>query len=262
MGAPELPDNMFHPHSPYLNLYVYPTELDYQTLGNTWEMKTWMQINCLIEAKPLNKFKIPPNFGSRPGKLIYISMGPYASVDVMKRLTKQLSETPHKYVVSKGPLHDQYDLPDNMWGAEDVPLEDVLLNMDLIICSGDTKTVSKCFFYGKPLIILPLFGEQLDNRNRFKELGFGWGLDPFTCNKETLFGMINNTVDDPQLPRRLNLASNVMQTAESCKQITDRIAKILNKTVDEEEKVVEPPLVRVWEDPQPICAPLVGGTEA
>ncbi|CAG2110066.1 unnamed protein product [Medioppia subpectinata] len=276
LGAPELPHHTFHPHSPHLNIYVYPTELDYQSLRDTWETKTWMQINCLVESRPLKKFTIPDKLRSLPGKLVYISMGEYASLELMRRMTSLLAESQHRFIVSKGVFHSQYELPANMWGKEDVPLDDVIMSVDLILTCGDTKTIAEAFFYGKPVIVLPIIGEQLDNRNRFKELGFGWGLDPFDCNKATLLCMINHTLADVSIPRRLALISNVLQTSESCKQISDRIGRILNLIPEEVvEEVKEAPLVRLWEEPKPIYSEpkpiysepkpiytFIGGTEA
>ncbi len=51
--------------------------------------------------------------------MIYLSLGSLGSADVelMQRLIDVLGRTPHRYIVSKGPLHDTFDLPSNMWGA-------------------------------------------------------------------------------------------------------------------------------------------------
>ena len=62
------------------------------------------------------------------GSLIYVSLGSLGSGDVplMKELVEALAETPHRYVVSKGPQHDEYELADNMVGEEFLPQVSVL----------------------------------------------------------------------------------------------------------------------------------------
>ena len=37
-------------------------------------------------------------------------------VQLMKRIVSVLTKTPHKYIVSKGPLGSEYELPENCWG--------------------------------------------------------------------------------------------------------------------------------------------------
>ena len=39
-----------------------------------------------------------------------------ADVDLMRRLVDVLGRTEHRYLVSKGPRADEFELPPNMWG--------------------------------------------------------------------------------------------------------------------------------------------------
>ena len=55
------------------------------------------------------KFEIPEKLSDRSGKLVYLSFGTMCAVDIelMKRLVSILAESKHRFIVSKGPLHDR-----------------------------------------------------------------------------------------------------------------------------------------------------------
>jgi UDP:flavonoid glycosyltransferase YjiC (YdhE family) len=227
-GAPKLPEGLFHPQSPYLNIYTHPKELDYKIFEAL--PKNWVRFDCLKKPmKNIEKFAIPENLMSKPGKLIYLSMGDFAELELMKRLTTSLSKSQNKFIVSKGPSHDKYELPDNMWGIEKLPEKSVIPLVDLVITVGDNETIFDAFYYSKPLLVLPLIGEQLDNGQRVRENGFGLDLNPYTYNDMALFGSIYGTLDDLLLRRRMTAISHRMRTSGSIKQASNMIENILNQ---------------------------------
>ncbi len=124
-GAPALPDLEFIHASPYLNLYVYPEELDYRRARPL--DGTWHRLESCVRSSDAD-FEIPPTVRDGEGALIYLSLGSLGSadVDLMRRLVEVLGETRHRYIVSKGPQHDLYDLAPNMWGEEFVPQPSIL----------------------------------------------------------------------------------------------------------------------------------------
>ena len=224
--APQLPQNVLHPHSPHLNIYVYPKELDYKVLDTL--PPNWVQIDCLM-AKTKGNFTIPPELKAKPGKLVYLSMGEFAGLELMKRLTAILAKSPNKFIVSKGPFHDKYVLPDNMWGSEMLPQTDVIPLVDLVITNGDNKTISEAFYFSKPLIVMPLFGDQLDNGQRIKENGFGLSVNPYNCSLSTILGSIDNMLDDLNVNRRMSIISDRMQNMDAVKHASVLIQNILDK---------------------------------
>jgi UDP:flavonoid glycosyltransferase YjiC (YdhE family) len=82
--------------------------------------------------------------------------------------------------VSKGPQHAEYDLADNMVGAEFLPQTRIVPLVDAVITHGGNNTVTEALHFGKPMVLLPLFWDQYDNAQRMDELGFGVRLATYT----------------------------------------------------------------------------------
>jgi UDP:flavonoid glycosyltransferase YjiC (YdhE family) len=181
-GAPPLPGlEMIH-ESPWLNLMVYPAELDYprsRPLGATWH-------NLETSVRSTDDPWTPPERDGRAH--VYVSLGSLGSADVplMKRLVQTLAETPHRYIVSTGPQHAEYELAANMTGAEFLPQTSILPHVDAVITHGGNNTVTECMWFGKPMIVLPIFWDQHDNAQRVGETGFGLRLATYSHDPEQL----------------------------------------------------------------------------
>ena len=117
-GLPPLTPNQFTDGSPFLNVYGFPEELDYKDIKPL--PKHYVRFDNLMRTEVVSdkKFEIPEKLRDKPGKLIYLSLGSMCSADtkLMKRLIGILGESEHRFIVSKGPFHDKYELADNMWG--------------------------------------------------------------------------------------------------------------------------------------------------
>jgi UDP:flavonoid glycosyltransferase YjiC (YdhE family) len=209
-GAPPLPDLEFIHESPHLNLYVYPQEADYarsRPLGAPWQRLE----SCVRRSD--GAYVVPERLRDGDGGLVYLSLGSLGSadVDLMKRLVDALGRTRHRFIVSKGPQHDQYELADNMDGAEFLPQPSVLPQVDLVITHGGNNTVTECFHFGKPMIALPLFWDQYDNAQRVHETGFGVRLPTYGFADEQISGAIDRLLADRALHDRMQAISRRLQ---------------------------------------------------
>ena len=201
-GAPGLPALEFIHESDVANLYVYPEAVDYRDrrpLGPTWH-----RLDSSVRATD-ERFEAPETLSRRTGGLVYLSLGSLGSADVglMEHLVEVLSRTPHRYIVSKGPLSDRYELADNMWGAPQVPQTSVLPLVDLVITHGGNNTATECFHFGKPMVVLPLFWDQHDNAQRIEETGFGRRLATYDHDPAELVGAVDALLGDRRLRRRM-----------------------------------------------------------
>jgi UDP:flavonoid glycosyltransferase YjiC (YdhE family) len=213
-GAPPLPELEFVHESPFLNLYLYPAEADYERSRSLGER--WHRLDSCVRAVD-EPFEPPPGDGA----LVYVSLGSLGSADVglMNRLVAALAQTPHRYVVSKGPQHESIELAPNMTGAEFLPQPAILPQADLVITHGGNNTVTESIHFGKPMVVLPLFWDQYDNAERIEEVGFGVRLATYEFEPEELHAAIERLLaaEHPRLDEaseRLRASPGTVKAAE------------------------------------------------
>jgi MGT family glycosyltransferase len=222
-GAPSLPDLEFIAEGD-LNLYVYPGIADYidaRPLG-----RQWMRLESSVRETD-GDFAIPDGFATRDG-LIYFSLGSLGSADVelMRRIIEVLGKTPHRYIVSKGPLHAEVELADNMIGAEFLPQTKIIPKVDLVITHGGNNTTTEALHFGKPMIVLPLFWDQYDNAQRVHELGFGVRLDPYRFTDQQMHDAIDSLLTNYTLRSRLNAHGAAIRASDGLRKAADAIERL------------------------------------
>ncbi len=159
---------------------------------------------------------------------MYLSLGSLGSADVelMRRLVDELSQTRHRYIVSTGPRHAEYELAPNMWGAEFLPQTQVLPLVDLVITHGGNNTVTESFHFGKPMIVLPIFWDQHDNAQRVAETGYGTRLDTYACAGDELRRAVDRAFEDGELRARMGRAAAVIRSRDGLTTAASAIESI------------------------------------
>ena len=200
-GAPPLRADDFIHESPWLNMYLYPAEIDYQRaqpLGPHWH-------NAACVRATDEAWELPEALFPSEDPLIYLSLGSLGSADVelMRKLVASLTGRPYRVIVSKGPQADEFGLADNMVGAEFLPQTSILPQVDLAITHGGNNTVTECLYFGKPMVVLPIFWDQHDNAQRLDEAEYGIRLDTYGHFAEELVAAIDRLLNDATLARRL-----------------------------------------------------------
>jgi MGT family glycosyltransferase len=203
-GTAPLPELEFEHTSRDLNLYVYP-EVAVYIVRRPLD-RTWRRLDSSVRATD-GDFELPAELAGRPANagLIYLSLGSLGSADVslMRRLVAVLADTPHRYIVSKGPQHAEFELASNMWGAEFLPQTKIVPLVDLVITHGGNNTTTEAFHFGKPMIVLPLFWDQYDNAQRVDETGFGVRLPTYAFADDDLRDAIDRLLGDVDLRGRM-----------------------------------------------------------
>ena len=224
-GAGPLPSLAFIHESPFLNLSLYPAEAVYERSRPL--APTWSSIDSCVRDTE-GTFELPPQLRERGGALVYLSLGSLGSADteLMNRLVEVLSTTPHRYIVSKGPQHEAIELAANMYGEEYLPQPSILPLADLVITHGGNNTVTECFHFGKPMIVLPLFWDQYDNAQRIDELGFGVRLPSYAFEPDDLTNAIDRLLVDADLRSRLRATAVRLQTLRGTVRAADLIERV------------------------------------
>ena len=215
----------FIAESPWLNLYSYPAEADYRRdrpLGPTWH-----RLGSSVRAAEAS-WALPEHLRSRDGALIYLSLGSLGAADVglMQRLVDLLATTEHRVIVSKGPLADQIVLHDNQTGEGFLPQPAILPQVDLVITHGGNNTVTEALHHGKPMIVLPLFWDQVDNAQRIDETGFGRRLATYDFRQEELTDAIDELLADTTLAARLASLSHRLRADAGTIRGADLIERV------------------------------------
>lgn len=119
VGPPLRSDDFTH-ESPWLNLYLYPDEIDYRRarqLGPHWQ-------NLQASVRNSGPVRdVPEAMVDGEGPLIYLSLGSLGAADValMRKLVAELADQPYRVIISQGPQAKKIELPTNMAGAELLP---------------------------------------------------------------------------------------------------------------------------------------------
>ena len=225
-GAPALPELEFMHTSPWLNLWIYPDEIDYaraEPLGSGWH-------NLEASVRGTDEPWAPPDpLAGEDGPLVYLSLGSLASGDVelMQGLIDSLADTPYRVIVSMGPQHQALRLAQNMTGAEFLPQASILPQVDLVITHGGNNTVTESLFYGKPMVVLPVFWDQYDNAQRIQETGFGIRLDTYGHEPPELPAAVDRLLADEALHARLAGLSRRLQAAPGTARAADLIENVV-----------------------------------
>jgi MGT family glycosyltransferase len=223
-GAPPLPELEFIHTSPTLNLYLYPREADYARASPL--SPSWRNLESSVRTTDAD-WELPDDLaGDDP--LIYLSLGSLASGDVelMQGLIGSLADRPYRVVVSMGPQHELLELAGNMAGAEFLPQTSILPEVDLVITHGGNNTITECFHFGKPMVVLPVFWDQHDNAQRVHETGFGVRLDTYGHEPDELPAAIDRLLADAELRGRLTATSKRLQAAPGTERAADLIAAL------------------------------------
>ena len=221
-------DDFIHAARP-LNLYLYPAEVDYprrEPLGPTWH-----NLEASVRATDP---RLAAARGAAGGEepLVYLSLGSLGSADValMRTLVAELAETPYRFIVSKGPQARRVRARRRTWSApSSCPQISVLPQVDLVITHGGNNTVTECLYFGKPMVVLPIFWDQHDNAQRLHETGFGLRLPTYSFDDEQMSDALSWILDDRSLRARAAAAGDRLRRRSGTALAAELIERVASE---------------------------------
>ncbi|KAJ6638329.1 putative UDP-glucosyltransferase YdhE [Pseudolycoriella hygida] len=219
-----LPATGLQPLSPFLNIYITPEELDFKDAQSLGEK--WVGVNGFVRQTN-ETITLPDWLIAKPGKLILLSLGSLASghLELMKFVTESLSKSAHKFIVCTGINHDKYTLPDNMWGQPFLPQAALYPMVDCVIAHGGNNSLYESFYYGKPLLLIPIFFDQFDNAQRLVDTNLGYRL-PRGSSADEFVKIVDQLANDNELSVRMKEISERIKNCNDRQTITERIEQI------------------------------------
>lgn len=225
--------------SPHLNLYLFPKELDYDKDDDIFRYSPrWFGADSLIRksigqtsTEMANAWEEKVAEAMKGKKdMVYFSLGSVASADValMRRYINIFKNDKERlYVISKGVNGDKLDLcPDNMIGGNYIPQTFFLDRASLAIIHGGNNSITECAYYGIPLIVLPMFGDQLDNAQRVEDLGFGRRLDAYESTEAELRQAIDEVLSNKEMQEKCRELGKSMRSRDDVQKISLIIKKL------------------------------------
>ena len=98
--------------------------------------------------------------------------------------------------------------------------------VDLVLTHGGNNTVTEALHHGVPMIVLPLFWDQVDNAQRIDETGFGRRLATYDFRDEELTDAIDELLADGPLRRRLEAMSARLKADPGTVRAADLIERV------------------------------------
>jgi len=95
-----------------------------------------------------------------------------------------------------------------------------------VITHGGNNTVTETFYFGKPMIVMPLFADQYDNAQRIEEKGFGVRMDAYECSRHQLLEAVDKLVNDKDLSIRMRKIGERIRNARNNERAADLIENV------------------------------------
>lgn len=146
---------------------------------------------------------------------IYVSLGTVFNnkPHVFARIIEAFSDGACQLVVSAGGAYERLRagrVPSNVLLFPRVPQVQVLEHVDVVVSHGGNNTVNESLAAGRPLVVLPVGGEQGDNASRVEYLGAGLRLDIARFSAAEIRRKVDRLLSEPSFVRRAQEVATVL----------------------------------------------------
>lgn len=212
------PNFLSKPYSKWLNLL---TSAEIIEAPRDLTNNTFFIGPCFTKQHP-NSDSFPFDKLEKNKYKIYVSLGTVFNnkPNVFRKIMKALDSNDYQVIMSAGGAYKTLrngKVPSNVMLFPSVPQIELLPKVDLVIGHGGNNSTNETLAAGKPLIIIPVGGEQGDNASRVEYLGVGARLNIKTFNEEELKTKVNNIKTNLEIQNNLAKIKQELEKTDGAK---------------------------------------------
>lgn len=183
-------DILRRPYSPWINLVASAESIEAPRNNLT---------DCTFFIGPCFGKRVEENFPFdqlKPDKFkIYVSLGTVFNnkPEVFRKIMRALDTPDYQVIISAGGAYQELKknaIPQNITVYSTVPQISLLNKVDLFISHGGNNSINEALASGKPIIVMPVGGEQDDNASRIVYLGVGKRVDMKSFTEKQLLDIV------------------------------------------------------------------------
>ena len=138
----------------------------------------------------------------QPDRFVYVSLGTVFNnkPDVFRKILHALDSPAYQVILSVGAAYEALQkgpIPANALLFKSVPQVELLPRVDLFLSHGGNNSINEALAAGRPIVVLPIGGEQGDNASRIIYLGVGRRVDTKQFTPEQLRAVVDELRTDP-----------------------------------------------------------------
>lgn len=195
---------------------------------------------CFAKRKDLPEIHFPFGRLQKDAYKIYVSLGTVFNnkPKVFEKIMSAINDPDYQLIISAGGAYKkllQGKIPENVLLFQSVPQVDLLPKVDLVIGHGGNNSTNETLAAGKPLIVMPVGGEQGDNASRIEYLKAGLRVNIASFDEEEIAQKVNYIRSSPELHERLSHLKEAIdktdapKTASACIEWVARHKKPLSR---------------------------------
>jgi MGT family glycosyltransferase len=227
---PAEPDVLRRPYSHWLNIIASADCMEAPRENLT--QNTFFVGPCFGERVEIDEFSFDL---LRSDKFkIYVSLGTVFNnkPDVFLKIMRTLDTPDYQVIVSAGGAYQTLQksvMPQNATVFKSVPQIGLLPKIDLFISHGGNNSINEALSSGKPIIVMPVGGEQADNASRVIYLGVGKRVDIANFSEKQLLDVVEEIRKTPTLQERALTIMNSLKLTQGVVTASRCIAWVASK---------------------------------
>ncbi|MFQ6584593.1 macrolide family glycosyltransferase [Priestia megaterium] len=168
-------------------------------------------------------------------KLIFISMGTVFNQqpELYTTCFEAFRKSPYIVILAVGKqtdIHQFDDIPSNFRVHQYVPQLEILEQANVFITHGGMNSSSEALYFGVPLVVIPVMGDQPIVANQIEKLGAGLQLNRLKLDASTLRNTTEQVLSNASFKDKSSLVGKSLREAGGYKKAVEVILKFKETT--------------------------------